>query len=128
MKNDVSFKDGARIAESRKRDSKGKGFQQVQHDVFRKLLPRLAKKYKGQTARDAVIFYLYLFGYVSGDKENEYYCWAYPTTDKIVEDTGLHRNRVSKLTKLLKDENLLLVRYEYKGKPKKFYLPLHFDG
>jgi len=101
------------------------GYSVIPHDIYRKVLPELRDNYDGQTARDCVLLYGYLHAYVNGQSGGDAYMWAYPTVDQIVEDTGIHRNRVSKLSDILVAEGLIKTeRIPWYGHTKKMYLPL----
>jgi hypothetical protein len=98
------------------------------HDIQRKVLPVLVQKYKGRTARDAMVLYYYLHSYVDGNKQNDTYGWAYPEYDQIVKDTGIHRSRIKELVDLLVKEGLLAYeRLPHNGHTKNFYLPLYLS-
>lgn len=101
----------------------------IPHDIYRKVLPELNAKYDGRTARDCVILYGYIHAYVNGTSGNEAYLWAYPTVDKIVEDTGIKRNRVNPLITIMESEGLVITRkIPWYGHSKKLYMPLYDVG
>lgn len=101
----------------------------IPHDIYRKVLPELSAKYDGRTARDCVILYGYIHAYVNGSSGNDTYLWAYPTVDKIVEDTGIKRNRVNPLITIMESEGLVITRkIPWYGHTKKLYMPLYDVG
>ena len=101
----------------------------IPHDLYRKVLPELTAKYDGRTARDCVILYGYMHAYVNGSSGNEAYLWAYPTVDKIVDDTGIKRNRVNPLITIMESEGLVITRkIPWYGHTKKLYMPLYNVG
>jgi hypothetical protein len=98
----------------------------IPHDIYRSLLPELKAKYDGQTARDCIILYGYMHAYTNGQSEGSAYMWAFPTLDQIVEDTGIHRNRVKGLTDILVHEGIMLTKkIPWYGHTKKMYMPLY---
>ncbi|NYV67576.1 hypothetical protein HYI36_20060 [Bacillus sp. Gen3] len=102
------------------------GYAVVPHDIYRVVLPELTAKYDGRTARDCVLLYGYLQAHVNGESGGEAYMWAFPTVDKIVEDTGIKRNRVKPLTDILESEGLLVTRrIPWYGHTKKMFMPLY---
>ncbi|MFJ7855285.1 hypothetical protein ACIQX3_21340 [Peribacillus frigoritolerans] len=102
------------------------GYAPIPHDIYRKLLPELKEKYNGQTARDCVLLYGYMQAFVNGESEKDVYMWAYPTVTQIVEDTGIHKDRVKKLIDILISEGVMKVRrIPWYGHTKKMYLPLY---
>lgn len=102
------------------------GYATTPHDIYRKVLPELTAKYDGRTARDCVILYGYMHAHVNGQSGGDAYMWAYPTVDKIVEDTGIKRNRIKGLTDILEAEGLILTKkIPWYGHTKKLYMPLY---
>jgi hypothetical protein len=102
------------------------GYAVIPHDIYRKVLPEMKAKYDGQTARDCILLYSYLHAYVNGQSEGDAYMWAWPTLNQIVEDTGIHRNRVKVLTDILVSERLLVTqKVPWHGHTKKMFLPLY---
>ncbi|MDH5159835.1 hypothetical protein [Heyndrickxia oleronia] len=102
------------------------GYAVVPHDIYRVVLPELTAKYDGRTARDCVLLYGYFQAHVNGESGGEAYMWAFPTVDKIVEDTGIKRNRVKPLTDILESEGLLVTRrIPWYGHTKKMFMPLY---
>lgn len=98
----------------------------IPHDIYRRLLPELKAKYDGQTARDCVVLYGYMHAYTNGQSEGSAYMWAFPTLEQIVEDTGIHRNRVKKLADILAHEGVMKTKkIPWYGHTKKMYLPLY---
>jgi hypothetical protein len=98
----------------------------IPHDIYRKLLPDLKAKYDGQTARDCVVLYGYMHAYTNGQSEGNAYMWAFPTVDQIVEDTGIHRNRIKGLTDILVHEGVMMTKkIPWYGHTKKMYMPLY---
>jgi hypothetical protein len=98
----------------------------IPHDIYRKLLPDLKAKYDGQTARDCVVLYGYMHAYTNGQSEGSAYMWAFPTVDQIIEDTGIHRNRIKGLTDILVHEGIMMTKkIPWYGHTKKMYMPLY---
>lgn len=120
------LKDGSELALERKKEVLDRGcFTPVPHILMREIMVELNQKYDGMTARDCVVFFMYLCSYVNGEKMSENYMWAYPTTEQIARDTGIHKDRIKKLCTILESENLVeTVRIGWKGFTKKLYLPL----
>jgi hypothetical protein len=102
------------------------GYAPIPHDIYRKVLPELKAKYDGQTARDCVLLYGYLHAYTNGQSDGDAYMWAYPTVKQINEDTGIHGDRIKKLSDILVSEGLIKTeRIPWYGHTKKMYLPLY---
>ena len=98
----------------------------VPHSIYRELLPELKAKYDGQTARDCLTLYMYMHAYTDGQSEGSAYLWAFPNVEQIVEDTGIHRNRIKKLTDILESEGVLVTKkIPWYGHTKKLYMPLY---
>jgi hypothetical protein len=67
-----------------------------------------------------------MHAYVNGQTGGSAYMWAFPTLNKIVEDTGIHRNRVKGLIDILKSEGLMeSKKIPWNGHAKKMYMPLY---
>jgi hypothetical protein len=107
----------------------GTGYAVTPHWIYRDLLPELKDKYDGQTARDCVILYGYMHAYVNGQSGGDAYMWAFPTLDQIVSETGIHRNRVKKLSDILEHEGVMVTKkIPWYGHTKKLYKPLYDRG
>ncbi|EES73317.1 hypothetical protein POTG_02069 [Paenibacillus sp. oral taxon 786 str. D14] len=103
------------------------GYSPSLHDLFRVQLPELGAKYEKRAARDAIILLLYLHAYVNGTEANEYYMWAFPTVEQIQEETGIHKDRIKPLCRILETEGLLITKMtKWHGNQKKMYLPLFY--
>ncbi|PAD35966.1 hypothetical protein [Terribacillus saccharophilus] len=98
----------------------------IPHRIYREVLPELKEKYDGQTARDCLTLYMYCHAYVNGLSDTAEYYWAYPTVKKIIEDTGLHKDRIKGLFDVLETEGLMITRkVPRNGHAKKMYMPLY---
>jgi len=119
---------GAEIALNQKRRlQKAGGYIMIPAEIPRRLLPELVEKYGGRTARDAFTLFTYLHSYVNGSTDNALYMWAFPAFEDIVKDTGIHRNRISTLVAILKDEGMLKTSSVASGGHRKnVYLPLFY--
>ncbi len=102
------------------------GYAITPHYIYRELMPELKAKYDARTARDCLSLYMFLQAHVNGEASKEYYMWAFPTNEQIVESTGIHKDRVKKLADILVSEGLMLTkRVPWYGHTKKLYLPLY---
>lgn len=98
----------------------------IPHWVYRELLPELAEKYDGLTARDCLTLYMYTHAYVNGQSENEAYLWAFPSVKQIRQDTGIHGDRIKGLFDILVAEGVMITRkIPWHGHAKKMYMPLY---
>lgn len=105
------------------------GYAVIPHVIYRDVLPKLLEKYNVQTARDCVFLYGYFQAYVNGTSGNTEYMWAFPSVDKIVQDTGIKRNRVKPLCDALEAEGLLVTqRIPWYGHTKKMFMPMYLHG
>lgn len=124
------FKHLAEEAERKKalslsKDSGLGGNGQVPHDLWRRIIP-IAREY-GKSNVDIMLLYTYLVANVNGEKENDRYMAAFPSVEKIAQDTGLSRNRLPKLSKILVASGLLKTVYDYTGfKRQKLYYPQYY--
>jgi hypothetical protein len=102
------------------------GYIVVPTKVFRDYMPVLRNKYDGHTARDSLMIYLFLLSYVNGEVERDVYMWAFPSIEQICLATGIHKNRIKRLTDVLESEKFLITRkVNFRGKTKKMFLPLY---
>ncbi|WP_328208176.1 helix-turn-helix domain-containing protein [Brevibacillus laterosporus] len=103
------------------------GYAPIPHPIYREILAKLVKEYKGATARDALTLYMYLHSYVNGTATNDWYMWAFPTVEQIRKDTGIHQDRIRSLSQILEAEGLLITTFiPWQGNRKKMYLPLYY--
>jgi hypothetical protein len=91
--------------------------------VAREILPQIVKQGKASD-RDAVLLYFYLLSYVQTNEKSERHMMAWPSLDKINQDTGIRRDRIPKLIRILESVGLLETQV-VKGNKKreKLYLP-----
>ncbi|WP_181349405.1 hypothetical protein [Thalassobacillus sp. CUG 92003] len=102
------------------------GYAVTPHVLYREILPEIKEKYDARTAQACVILYGYLQAYVNGESGGERYMWAFPNQTQIECDTGIKRNRYTRLTEILRAEGLMETKKEYHaGREKLFYLPLY---
>lgn len=102
------------------------GYTPVANKLYRNIMPDLLTKYPGRDVRDALIIYGYLQAYVCGNKKEDHYMWAFPTREQIGRDTGIHKDRIYPLTKLLEDEGFIkTIKIPWEGYVKRLYLPLY---
>lgn len=98
----------------------------IPHAMYREILPELAAKYDGQTARDCLTLYMYIHAYVNGETGKQAYMWAFPTVKQIREHTGIHGDRIKGLFDILVAEGLMITRLIPRhGNTKKMYMPLY---
>src|SRR5690625_4930053 len=94
------------------------------HEIGRDILPQLVARNKKD--RDAIVLYVYLLAHVNGQPDSDRYMSAWPTVDKIAADTGIDKNRISKLAALLEDRGLIRCEYVYsRNKREKLYYPMY---
>ncbi|MGI2709054.1 MULTISPECIES: helix-turn-helix domain-containing protein [Bacillus cereus group] len=99
----------------------------IPHDLWRRIIP-IAREYDKANASIAQL-YSYLLAYVNGDKGNDRYMSAFPSVDKIAEETGIGRNRIAKLSNVLVAVGLIKTAYDYTtNKRDKLYFPLYYSS
>ncbi|WP_326069961.1 helix-turn-helix domain-containing protein [Bacillus subtilis] len=99
----------------------------VPHDLWRRLVP-IAREYEKGNGAIAQL-YTYLLAHVNGKVDNDRYMSAFPSVDKIAEDTGIGRNRIARLANVLEAVGLLKTAYDYaSNKREKLYYPQYYSG
>jgi uncharacterized protein related to proFAR isomerase len=104
------------------------GYAPLPNNIGRDFLPRIVAQDKRN--RDAIVLYVYLLAHVNGQAENPRYMSAWPTVEKIAEDTGIDKNRLTHLCRILTEAGILATDYIYSlNKREKLYYPLYtFEG
>lgn len=116
------------------------GYELMLHTLKTKIVPTLIDKYKdefkrstGQKIRDAVYLLEFIHAYKLGDpkangQDESLKGWAFPKDELIIEQTGITKNELPKLKKILVDERLLVIkkRKPKGGSEKDFYVPFYF--
>jgi hypothetical protein len=122
--------EGSMLAFTQKEELKKRGgYAMIPHEIGRKLLPQLVEEYGGRTARDALALFFYLHAHANGEQDRNLYLWAFPPAEKICVDTGIDKNRLSKLGEILIKHKLIWkLRIPWNGHTKAVYLPLYFTG
>lgn len=96
----------------------------LSHEIGREILPKLVAQDKKN--RDAIVLYVYLLSHVNGQPDSDRYMSAWPTLETIAKETGIDRNRISKLAGLLEQNGLIRSVYEYsRNKREKLYYPMY---
>ncbi|MBA4542021.1 hypothetical protein H1164_03780 [Thermoactinomyces daqus] len=128
MSKNEQLKKGAELAKRQKGQlMHDGGYAMITHEIGRDLLPRLVEEHGGRDARDAIALYIYLHAHTSGESANDLYLWAFPTVERICTDTGIDKNRLKKVTRILIDNGLLrAIKLPWRGNVKNVYLPLYF--
>lgn len=99
----------------------------VPHDLWRRIVP-IAKEF-GKGNVDIALLYSYLVANVNGQKDNDRYMAAFKSVERIAAETGLGRNRISKLSDILEAAGLLKTVYDYTGmKRQKLYYPQYYTS
>lgn len=122
-----NFAQLARESEMRKEKALKRGSNsQVPHDLWRRLIP-IALEYDRRAGAIAML-YTYLLTHVNGQPDNDRYMSAFPSVDRIAQDTGIGRNRVALLSSTLEAVGLLKIAYDYTGnKRQKLYYPQYYS-
>ncbi|KMM54617.1 hypothetical protein ACH95_19780 [Bacillus glycinifermentans] len=98
----------------------------IPHDLWRRLVP-IAREYEKGNGAMAQL-YTYLLAHVNGRPDNDRYMSAFPSTDKIAEDTGIGRNRIARLANVLEAVGLLKTAYDYTlSRRNKLYYPQYYS-
>ncbi|HFK1514766.1 TPA: helix-turn-helix domain-containing protein [Bacillus cereus] len=99
----------------------------IPNDLWRRIIP-IAREYDKANASIAQL-YSYLLAYVNGKKDNDRYMSAFPSVEKIAEETGIGRNRIAKLSNVLIAVGLIKTAYDYAtNKRDKLYFPLYYSS
>ncbi|MGF9727455.1 helix-turn-helix domain-containing protein [Bacillus licheniformis] len=98
----------------------------IPHDLWRRLVP-IAREYEKGNGSMAQL-YTYLLAHVNGHPDNDRYMSAFPSTDRIAEETGIGRNRIARLAKVLEAVGLLKSAYDYTlSRRNKLYYPQYYS-
>ncbi|KXZ17739.1 hypothetical protein AXI58_18550 [Bacillus nakamurai] len=99
----------------------------IPHDLWRRLVP-IAREYEKGNGAIAQL-YTYLLAHVNGKPDNDRYMSAFPSVEKIAEDTGIGRNRIARLANVLEAVGLLKTAYDYaSNKREKLYYPQYYSA
>ncbi|MEY2195775.1 hypothetical protein AB7942_24030 [Neobacillus sp. BF23-41] len=121
-------------------EGKTGGYESMLHTLKTKIVPNLIEKYKdefkrstAQKIRDAIYLLEFIHAFKLGDpaankKDESLKGWAFPKDELIIEQTGITKNELPKLKKILVDERLLVIkkRKPKGGSEKDFYVPFYF--
>lgn len=98
----------------------------VPHDLFRRLIP-IAREYDKSNAHIATV-YTYLLSMVNGQPDNDRYMSAFPSVQRIADETGIGRNRVKPLCDVLEAVGLVKSAMDYtSNKRDKLYYPQYYS-
>ncbi|MEK4630562.1 helix-turn-helix domain-containing protein [Solibacillus sp. FSL R7-0682] len=98
----------------------------IPHDLWRRFIP-IAMEYDRGNA-DMALLYSYLIAKVNGQPDNDRYMSAFPSVDRIAEDTRISRNRIAKLSNALEACGLLVTAYDYAAnRREKLYYPQYYS-
>lgn len=98
----------------------------VPHDLFRRLIP-IAREYGKSNAHIATV-YTYLLSMVNGQTDNDRYMSAFPSVQRIADETGIGRNRVKPLCDVLEAVGLVKSAMDYtSNKRDKLYYPQYYS-
>lgn len=116
------------------------GYESMLHILKTKIAPTLIEKYKeefnrntAQKIRDAIYLLEFIHAYKLGDpavngQDDALKGWAFPKDELIIKKTGITKNELPKLKKILVNERLLVIkkRKPKGGSEKDFYVPFYF--
>lgn len=98
----------------------------VPHDLFRRIVP-IAREYDKANVHIAAL-YTYLLSLVNGQPDNDRYMSAFPSVQRIADETGIGRNRIRPLCDVLEAVGLVKSTYDYAGnKRDKLYYPQYYS-
>ncbi|WP_145412492.1 hypothetical protein [Paenibacillus xylanexedens] len=98
----------------------------VPHDLFRRIVP-IAREYDKSNVHIAAL-YVYLLSMVNGQPDNDRYMSAFPSVQRIADETGIGRNRIKPLCSVLEAVGLVKSAYDYAGnKRDKLYYPQYYS-
>jgi hypothetical protein len=99
----------------------------VPHDLFRRLIP-IAREYDKSNAHIATV-YTYLLSMVNGQTDNDRYMSAFPSVQRIADETGIGRNRIKPLCDVLEAVGLVKSAMDYTSnkRDKLYYLQYYSD-
>lgn len=121
------FRDIGHEAARRKSSFLDRGhYAPVPHDLFRRIVP-IAREYDKSNAHIATI-YTYLLSMVNGQQDNDRYMSAFPSVQRIADDTGIGRNRIKPLCDVLEAVGLVKSAMDYtSNKRDKLYYPQYYS-
>ena len=115
-----------RKAYAMQKESELTGNAPIPHDLWRRLVP-IAREYEKGNGAIAQL-YTYLLAHGNGRPNNDRYMSAFPSTDRIAEETGIGRNRIARLAKVLEAVGLLKSAYDYTlSRRNKLYYPQYYS-
>lgn len=122
------FRDIGHEAARRKSACLDRGhYAPVPHDLFRRLVP-IAREYDKSNAHIATV-YTYLLSMVNGQHDNDRYMSAFPSVQRIADETGIGRNRIKPLCDVLEAVGLVKSAMDYtSNKRDKLYYPQYYSG
>lgn len=98
----------------------------IPHDLFRRLVP-IAREYDKGNVHMAAL-YTYLLALVNGQPDNDRYMSAFPSVQRIADETGIGRNRVKPLCDVLEAVGLVKSAMDYtSNKRDKLYYPQYYS-
>lgn len=98
----------------------------IPHDLFRRLVP-IAREYDKGNVHMAAL-YTYLLAMVNGQPDNDRYMSAFPSVQRIADETGIGRNRVKPLCDVLEAVGLVKSAMDYtSNKRDKLYYPQYYS-
>lgn len=123
------FEHYAREAQERKESALQAGYNgMIPHDLWRRLIP-IAQEYGGKRMADMALLYSYIIAHVNGQTDNDRYMSAWASVPKIVEETGIGKNRVAPLADALVAVGMLKTAYDYtSNKREKLYYPQYYSA
>ncbi|AHV98998.1 hypothetical protein [Paenibacillus sabinae] len=99
----------------------------VPHDLFRRLIP-IAREYDKGNVHMAAL-YTYLLAMVNGQPDNDRYMSAFPSVQRIADETGIGRNRIKPLCDVLEAVGLVKSAMDYtSNKRDKLYYPQYYSA
>lgn len=110
----------------RKTDCLERGhYAPVPHDLYRRIIP-IAREYDKGNAHIAAL-YTYLLSLVNGQPDNDRYMSAFPSVQRIADETGIGRNRIRPLCDVLEAVGLVKSAFDYtSNKRDKLYYPQYY--
>lgn len=110
----------------RKTDCLERGYYApIPHDLYRRIIP-IAREYDKSNAHIAAL-YTYLLSLVNGQPDNDRYMSAFPSVQRIADETGIGRNRIRPLCDVLEAVGLVKSAFDYtSNKRDKLYYPQYY--
>lgn len=101
-------------------------YSPIPHDLFRRLVP-IAREYDKSNVHIAML-YTYLLSHVNGQPDNDRYMSAFPSVQRIADETGIGKNRIRRLCDVLEAVGLIKSAYDYtSNKRDKLYYPQYYS-